>query len=140
MHRDEIVIEDDTKMTLARLDALAQILDSAFTIPGTRVTMGVDAALGLIPVIGDIISGMIGGYLILEARRLGASRLVLTRMAANTAIDSAIGSVPFVGDVFDVAFRANRKNVDILKRHIEKNGVRRSDGGITIDGNYTVQR
>lgn len=140
MHQDGVIIEDDVKSTLARLDALAHVLDSAFTIPGTRVTMGVDAALGLIPVVGDIISGMIGGYLILEARRLGASRLTLTRMAANTAIDSALGSVPFVGDVFDVAFRANRKNVDILKRHIEKNGVRRQDGGVTIDGDFTVQR
>jgi hypothetical protein len=126
--------------SLARLDALAKVMDSAVTIPGTNVTMGLDAALGLLPVIGDAISSAIGGYIIWEARRLGASKILIARMAANTTVDTLVGSIPIVGDVFDVAFRSNRKNVALLRRHIEKRGLAGSRDGKTIEASYRVEQ
>lgn len=134
---DKVVRDESVRSSLARLDTLSRVLDSAFTIPGTNVTMGVDAALGLIPVIGDAISTAIASYIIWEARRLGASRVVIARMAANTTIDTVLGAIPIVGDVFDVAYRSNRKNVAILKRHVEKNGLA-GKYGKTIEADYEV--
>lgn len=130
-------VSRDTSVSeaLARLDALANMMDSAVTIPGTKIVMGFDALLGLVPVIGDAISSAVGGYIIWEARRLGASKVLIARMAANTTIDTVLGSIPIVGDVFDVAYRSNRKNVALLKRHIEKRGVGGSDG-TTIEADY----
>jgi len=128
--------DNEVAATLQRLDAIATVMDSAVRVPGTQVVMGLDALLGLLPVVGDAIASAIGGYLIWEAKRLGASKFVLARMAANTTIDTVLGSIPIIGDVFDVAFKANRKNVALLKAHLEKNG-RRCDGK-TIMGTYTA--
>ena len=114
------LMKHETSVALARLEALAKVMDSAFKIPGTEVRMGFDALLGLVPVIGDAISGAISSYLIWEAKKLGVPKLVLGRMVANTAIDTALGSIPFVGDMFDVAYRSNSKNVALLRRHLEK--------------------
>ncbi len=121
--------------TMMRLDALATVMDSAITIPGTNVTMGLDALLGLLPVVGDAIAGVISSYIIWEARRIGAPKFLLARMAGNVAIDTVIGSIPFAGDIFDVAFKSNRKNVALLQRHLDKHGVRDSN---TIDASYRV--
>lgn len=106
--------------SLVRLETLAMLLDSAITIPGTKIAMGLDAVLGLVPVLGDAISGAIGSYIIWEARRFGAPRWLIARMIANTTLDTVIGSVPFVGDLFDVAFKSNRKNVALLHRHAQR--------------------
>lgn len=114
------MMKHETSAALARLEALAKVMDSAFKIPGTEVRMGFDALLGLVPVVGDAIAGAISSYLIWEAKKLGVPKLVLGRMVANTAIDTALGSIPFVGDMFDVAYRANTKNVALLRRHLEK--------------------
>jgi hypothetical protein len=105
---------------LRRLDALSVLMDTAFAIPGTNIRMGLDALIGLVPVLGDLITTAISSYILVEARRLGASRLTLARMAANIAVDGVIGAVPIAGDVFDVAFRANRRNVRILRDHLER--------------------
>ncbi|RTL71229.1 MAG: DUF4112 domain-containing protein, partial [Hyphomicrobiales bacterium] len=102
------------------LDALANLMDSAFVIPGTQVRMGLDGLIGLVPVIGDLITTAISSYILVEARRLGASRFTLARMAMNIAVDGVFGAVPVAGDVFDVAFRANRRNVKILREHLER--------------------
>ena len=123
----------DVELSLARLDALARVMDSAFQIPGTNIRMGVDAFLGLLPGIGDAISATISSYLIWEAKQMGVSNLVLARMAGNVAIDTAIGTIPFAGDIFDVAYRANMKNIALLKKHVEKHGLR---GPSTIEVNY----
>lgn len=117
--------------SVARLDALANVLDSLVTIPGTNVRIGVDALIGLVPVVGDVLSQAISGYLIWEARRLGASRFVIGRMIANSAVDTVVGAVPFVGDAFDVAFRANKRNVALLKQHLAEKRAR----GV-IDGSW----
>ncbi len=134
--QEPIRIDVDVAASLERLDALAKAMDSAIAIPGTRVTVGFDALLGLLPVIGDAISTAIGGYIIWEARRLGASKFTITRMATNTTIDAVVGAIPIVGDVFDVAYRSNRKNIDLLRRHIDKRGVRSADGK-TIETTYS---
>lgn len=117
------VSPEEIEMSVARLEALAKVMDSIITIPGTNVRLGVDALLGLLPVIGDAISATISSYLIWEAKRLGVSRFLLARMAGNVMIDTVVGAVPLVGDVFDVAYRSNLKNIALLKKHIAKHGL-----------------
>jgi hypothetical protein len=108
---------------VARLEALSRLLDSAVLIPGTNQRVGVDAVLGLIPAVGDLVSTALSAYLIWEARQLGVPRWKIARMVANVAADTAVGAVPFAGDVFDVFFRANRRNMKILRDHLEKTGA-----------------
>ena len=115
---------EDLEQVMARLDALARLMDNSFTLPGTNIRMGFDALLGLIPVIGDIISQAISSYLIWEAKRLGVSRLILWRMIGNSTLDTVVGFIPVIGDAFDVAFRSNTKNVALLRMHLEKKGVK----------------
>ena len=100
---------------VARLDALATLLDTAFLLPGTNIRFGLDALIGLVPVIGDAVTTLISLYIVREARALGVSRFVIARMLANVAIDGMVGAVPFVGDMFDVAWRANRRNIALLR-------------------------
>jgi Domain of unknown function (DUF4112) len=108
---------------LARVELLARLMDSAFTLPGSNVRIGLDAIIGLVPVLGDLISQAIASYIIWEARRLGVSRWTVGRMIANSAIDTVVGFIPVVGDLFDVGYRANMKNLALLKSHLEKPGM-----------------
>ena len=103
---------------IARLDALANLLDTAFIIPGTNIRFGFDAMIGLVPGIGDAITTLISLYIVREARELGAPRHLVARMLANVAIDGVVGAVPFLGDAFDVMFRANRRNMALLQQHL----------------------
>jgi hypothetical protein len=105
---------------LARLDALAKLLDVAFILPGTNVRYGIDGLIGLIPVIGDIITTAISLWLVREARALGAPWHLTMRMLGNVALDGVVGAVPLIGDAFDVMFRANIRNVKLLRRWMEK--------------------
>ena len=105
---------------LARLDALAKLLDVAFILPGTNIRYGIDGLIGLIPVVGDIITTAISLWLVREARALGAPWHVTSRMLANVALDGLVGMVPLAGDAFDVIFRANVRNVRLLRRWMEK--------------------
>ncbi|MCC7251182.1 DUF4112 domain-containing protein [Hyphomicrobium sp.] len=116
--------------SVARIEALSRLMDDLFEIPGTNVRVGLDAMIGLVPIVGDLISQAISSYIIWEARRLGVSRWIMGRMIANSAVDTVVGFVPFAGDAFDVMFRANRKNLALLKGHLEKHGhVRRHGTG-----------
>jgi hypothetical protein len=126
--------DTSTQQSLERLEALAKLMDSAFLIPGTYVRMGLDGIIGLVPVVGDLVSGAISSYLIWEARRLGASRWVIGRMAANTLIDTTVGAIPIVGDAFDVLFRTNMKNLALLRKHLTKKGLAGPTSGPVIDG------
>ena len=105
---------------MARLDALAQLLDVAFIVPGTNIRYGIDGLIGLIPVIGDLITTAISLWLVREARALGAPWHITTRMLANVALDGVVGIIPIAGDAFDVMFRANVRNVRMLKRWLDK--------------------
>jgi hypothetical protein len=126
--------DPSTEQSLERLEALAKLLDSSFFVPGTNIRMGLDGIIGLVPVVGDLISGAISSYLIWEARRLGASRWVIGRMAANTLIDTTIGAIPIVGDAFDVVFRTNVKNLALLRKHLARKGVIAPGSGTVIEG------
>lgn len=110
------------ELALARLETLATLMDAAFEIPGTGIRMGLDGLLGLVPVAGDVLSSLVSSYVVWEARRLGAPRWLVARMMWNVGVDTVVGSVPVVGDAFDVLFRANRKNVALLRRHLRKAG------------------
>ena len=101
-----------------RLDGIATALDSAFIVPGTGIRFGADALLGLIPGFGDVAGLVLSAYLVLEARRLGAPSDMLSRMVGNIVVDAAIGAVPVLGDAFDVFFKANKRNMALLRTHI----------------------
>ncbi|WP_308916756.1 DUF4112 domain-containing protein [Jannaschia sp. LMIT008] len=103
---------------LARLDRLADNLDSRYRVPGTNIRFGWDALLGLVPGIGDVAALGPSGYILLEAHRLGAPSHVKARMAANVGIDWIVGTIPIVGDLFDVGWKANRRNVALLRDHL----------------------
>jgi len=109
--------------SVARLDALARLLDSAFLIPGTNQRIGIDAVLGIIPGIGDLVSTALASYVIWEARQLGLPRWKIARMIGNVAVDTTVGAIPLVGDLFDVAFKANRRNMKIVRDHLERTGA-----------------
>ncbi len=125
MVRAEIVDEriadpGSVEETRRRLDMVAWLMDSAIEIPGLKVRMGVDSILGLLPVVGDAISALISTYIVAEAARLGAPRPVIARMTVNVLTDTIVGMVPVAGDVFDVAWKANRKNVQLLSDYLDQ--------------------
>ncbi|MDA9398733.1 DUF4112 domain-containing protein [Bradyrhizobium sp. CCBAU 45389] len=105
---------------IARLEAIAKLLDVAFILPGTNIRYGIDGLIGLIPVVGDIITTAISLWLVREARALGAPWYITARMLGNVAVDGVVGMVPFAGDAFDVMFRANMRNVRLLRRWLDK--------------------
>jgi hypothetical protein len=119
--------------SVARLEAVGRLMDGAFVLPGTNIRLGLDAIIGLVPVAGDVISGLVSSYLIWEARQLGAPRWLIARMMANTFLDTTLGVIPLVGDAFDLMFRANMKNMALLRRHMEKRGLTRTTGHV-IEG------
>jgi hypothetical protein len=105
---------------LARLDAVAKLLDIAFIVPGTNIRYGIDGLIGLIPVVGDVIATALSLWLVREARALGAPWHVTARMLGNVAVQGVVGLVPVAGDAFDVMFRANIRNVRMLRRWMDK--------------------
>jgi len=105
-----------------RLERLAWLLDSSIPIPGTRLSIGVEALVGLLPFIGDLVGVLLSSYIVAEAARLGASRSVLARMALNIAVEGLVGLIPFAGDVFDAAWKANQRNVRLLNRWLDRPG------------------
>jgi len=107
---------------LARIDSLATLLDSAFVVPGTKIRFGLDAIVGLVPGIGDFLMSLVSLYIVHEARQLGAPAHLLVRMVANIAIDGIVGSAPVAGDIFDVMWRANRRNMTLLYNHLRSRG------------------
>jgi hypothetical protein len=105
---------------LARLDALAKLLDVAFILPGTNIRYGVDGIIGLIPVVGDILTTAISLWVVREARALGAPWHITARMLGNVALHGVVGAVPAVGDAFDVMFRVNIRNMRMLRRWLDR--------------------
>jgi hypothetical protein len=105
---------------IARLEALASILDTAILIPGTNIRFGADAIIGLVPGLGDLVTTALSLYIVREARALGAPRHLVLRMLGNVAVDGIVGVVPLAGDVLDVMWRANRRNMDLLRAWLQK--------------------
>ena len=103
-----------------RIELIELILERSLTIPGTNIRVGMDAIVGLVPVIGDVITAAMGAYIVWEAHNLGLPKWKLARMAGNIALDTAIGAVPIAGDAFDLLFKSNSRNLRIVKRHMDK--------------------
>jgi hypothetical protein len=122
----------ETSQSVTRLEGLARLMDGAFVLPGTYIRVGLDVIIGMVPVAGDVVSGVISSYMIWEARQLGAPKWLIGRMMANTLLDTTVGAIPILGDAFDVMFRANMKNMALLRRHMEKRGLTAA-GGPVID-------
>jgi hypothetical protein len=103
-----------------RVEALEQLLERSIPLPVLGRRVGLDAVLGLVPVVGDWIAGAMSAYLIWEARNIGMSKWQLARMAGNATFDTAVGMIPFAGDLFDFVFRSNTRNLRLIKRHLDK--------------------
>lgn len=99
---------------------VAKVLDDAFTLPGTKVKIGLDPIIGLVPGIGDVIGGVIGLYFLWEASRRKLPAVILIRMAFNIILEVAIGSIPVLGDIFDVSWKANRRNSDLIEKYSDE--------------------
>ena len=112
-----------------RVETLEMLLERSFVIPGINRPVGLDAIVGLIPVVGDVVGAVMGAYLIWEARNLGMSKWQIWRMVGNLGVDTALGAVPLVGDAFDFLFRSNTRNLKIIKKHLDKH----HPGTIIID-------
>ena len=108
----------------ADIEKLAELLDTKWVLPGTTWRFGLDSVIGLVPGIGDAVTTIMGAYIIVRARELGAPLHLQAAMVGNLAIDTLVGAVPLVGDVFDFAFRSNAKNVRMLKRHLDRQPIR----------------
>ena len=104
--------------TLKDLQRLSYFLDDAIPIPGTPYRIGIDPLLGLLPVSGDLITGLASAYIVFRAAQLGISRMTLLRMVMNITLDTILGSLPFAGDIFDTVWKANQKNITLLERSL----------------------
>ncbi len=111
---------NDPAAVRARVVMLERLLERSFTVPGVNMPVGLDAIIGLVPVLGDIVTTAMGAYIVWEAKNLGLSKWKLMRMGANVLFDTAIGAIPVVGDAADLVFRSNSKNLRILLKHIDK--------------------
>ncbi len=109
----------------ADIEKLAAWLDTRWRIPGLGWRFGLDSVLGLVPGVGDTITGALGLYIVARAHQLGASKWLLTRMGWNVLVDTVLGAIPLVGDLFDLAHKSNAKNIQLLLRDLERRGARR---------------
>jgi len=113
-----------------RIEAMEHLLEGLFVVPGINRRVGLDAIVGLVPVVGDFITGAMGLWIVWEARSLGMPKWQLARMTANIGIDTLLGSIPLVGDWFDLAFRSNTYNLRIIRKHLD----RHHPASVTVDG------
>lgn len=109
---------------LARLDMLAKLLDNQFRIPGTNIRFGLDGLIGLVPYVGDMAGFIVSGILMRIMIRKGAGPLLMLRMMGNFMLDAVVGIIPLFGDLFDFGFKANRRNVDLLKKYYADGGTK----------------
>ena len=105
---------------IARLERFSKLTDSSIGIPFTKFNIGLEAVIGLVPVIGDAAGLILSSYVLIEAQRLGVSKRIKTKMIINMLIDFLGGLVPFFGDIFDAFFKANTRNTQLLKKHLNK--------------------
>jgi hypothetical protein len=118
--QDDFPLGADPASIRRRVEAVERLLERSIAIPGLNRPVGLDAAIGLVPVVGDIIGAGFGLYLVWEARNLGMSKWQMARMFGNIGFDTLVGAVPLAGDVFDFLFRSNSRNLRIILRHLDK--------------------
>lgn len=109
------------------LSSLANFLDNRFTLPGTRIRIGWDFFIGLVPVVGDFAAAILSSYIVVAAVYHGAHPMTVVRMLVNMVLDFMIGLIPVIGDMFDAGWMANAKNVRLLLQDIEKQGAVRNE-------------
>jgi hypothetical protein len=132
-HSDHADYAHDTVSSADRLrhvERIARLMDSEFKIPGTTFKFGLDPVIGLIPGIGNLATSAVSGMLIWTMMKHGASNNVVIRMALNLVIDAVVGAIPIIGNLFDFAFRANDRNVELLRRHYEEGKYQGSGRGL----------
>jgi len=117
-----------------RLRRVGWMLDSTFKLPGTGIRFGFDSLIGLVPGLGDLVGGALSLYIIAESARLGVPRSLLLRMGWNVAVDTFVGEVPILGDLFDVAWKANMRNLALLEGHLQQpiSSARSSRGFVVV--------
>ena len=103
-----------------RVETLEVLLERSIVVPGINMPIGLDSIVGLVPVIGDVITAAMGAYVVWEGRNLGMSRWQLLRMAGNVGFDALIGMVPVLGDAADFVFKSNSRNLKIIRKHLDK--------------------
>lgn len=119
--------------TMKRLDALAYALDNSIRIPGTGARVGLDAIIGLIPGIGDAAGTAMSAYIVIQAARIGAPVTVIIRMLLNVGLETVVGAVPVVGDLFDAGWKANARNMALLRGAVDApDAVHRSSRAVVI--------
>lgn len=124
---------DEERSRLPELRRLVRLMDEAVGVPGTRIRLGLDALLGLVPGVGDVVGAVVSGRVLLASARLGVPAPVLARMAGNMAIDALVGEIPLLGDLFDIGWKANRRNLDLLERHLaDPEGTRRGSRRLVV--------
>ena len=116
----QLEVGRDPAAVRRRVEAMEHLLERAFTIPGTSYRVGLDVALDLIPVVGDIIAAAMGAWIVWEARNLGMSKWHIARMSGNVGVDFLLGAIPWVGAIPDFFFRSNTRNLRIVKRWLDK--------------------
>ncbi|MCB0642431.1 MAG: DUF4112 domain-containing protein [Phaeodactylibacter sp.] len=99
------------------MERISALMDDQFRIPFTKIRFGLDFVVGLFPYVGDIVGFMVSALLVTTMARYGASGKVLVLMLWNVLLDTVVGGIPILGDWFDLRYRANRRNFDLLKRH-----------------------
>jgi hypothetical protein len=99
------------------IEQVINVMDNRFRVPGTNIRFGLDPIIGLLPVVGEVVTFSISSILILSMVKYGVSRKVIIKMIGNVAIDAVLGSIPLIGDLFDVAYKANQRNYKLLKEH-----------------------
>ncbi|MEZ5710390.1 MAG: DUF4112 domain-containing protein [Blastomonas sp.] len=120
LQRSMPALGNDPAAVRQRVEAMEMLLERSFVIPGINRPVGLDSLIGLIPVAGDVITGLLSLYILWEARNLGLSKFKLLRMAGNVGIDTLLGAIPVAGDAFDFFWRSNTRNLRIIKRHLDK--------------------
>ncbi len=126
--------ERDRSRELAEVEAIAWLLDNSIPVPGTGRRFGVDAIIGLVPVVGDVVSAGMGLFVVWRASRMGLPRIVVTRMLVVSAVDFVIGSIPIAGDAFDLWFKANTRNLALLRRHLQRPETSTRDDWMVVTG------
>ncbi len=118
--RSELPLGKDPASVRKRIEIVEQLLERSFTVPGTKLPVGLDSIIGLVPVAGDILAAAMGLYCVWEARNLGMSKWHLVRMTGNIGFDTLVGMIPLAGDAFDFLFRSNTRNLRIVRKHLDK--------------------